>query len=255
MKKLPVLISVPHGGDITPMEIINQVCLSQRDLFSDSDAFTREIYGLTDVVSAYVDTVYARAFIDLNRDTNDLPPANPDGIVKTTTCHGKSIYKSDRSLTTDNIAQLLNNYYHPYHQNIQQALVTHPEIQLALDCHSMEAIGPEVSPDRGQKRPSICLGTNYGKSCSKDMAEELAKCFRTAFELDAYEVTIDKPFSGGFITQTYGNQSVPWIQIEISRGLYLTEPWFDESQLSIQKTRLELLREQFHNTLILFFGF
>ncbi len=255
MKKLPVLISVPHGGDEIPLEISDHLCISRQELFADGDAFTRDIYGIADAVTAYVDTPYARAFIDLNRDTDDLPPANPDGVIKTVTCHGKAIYNPGEELSPTSVAHLLEKYYQPYHQKIRQTLTAHPEIQLALDCHSMEAIGPEISPDRGQKRPSICLGTNQGKSCSMDMAKKLAKCFQTAFELDASEVTIDKPFSGGFITRNYGNQPTPWMQVEISRNLYLTEPWFDTDKLSIQKPRLKTLREQFQNTLMLFFGF
>ncbi len=254
MKKLPVLISVPHGGDETPMEISDQVCLSHQDLFADSDAFTREIYGIADSVTAYIDTPYARVFIDLNRDTDDLPPENPDGVIKTATCHGKAIYNPGEELSPTSVAHLLEKYYQPYHQNIRQALTADPEIQFALDCHSMEAVGPEVSPDRGQKRPSICLGTNRGASCSMAMAKKLAECFQTAFKLDASEVTIDKPFSGGFITRNYGNQPVPWVQVEISRKLYLSKPWFDTNKLNVQESRLTTLREQFQNTLILFLG-
>lgn len=255
MKKLPVLLSVPHGGDETPAEIKDHLCLSQQDLFADGDAFTREIYGIQDSVSAYVDTPYARAFIDLNRNTNDLPPKNPDGIVKTTTCHGKAIYTPGKELSPEDSALLIAKYYHPYHQNIRQLLDTHSDIQLALDCHSMEAIGPEISPDRGQRRPSICLGINQGESCSIDMAKKLSACFQTVFELDASEVTIDKPFSGGFITRTYGNKPIPWVQIEISRALYLAEPWFDKDKLSVNQSRLKTLQKQFQNTLVLFFEF
>ncbi len=253
MTKLPVLISVPHGGDKTPTEISEQVCLSPKDLLADSDAFTREIYGISESVAAFVDTPCARAFIDLNRDTNDLPPTNPDGVVKTATCHGKAIYTPGNELSPKNIALLLDKYYRPYHHKIRQILVEQPEIQLALDCHSMEAIGPAISPDRGQKRPSICLGTNQGQSCSLNTAEKLARCFQIAFELNPTEITIDMPFSGGFITRTYGNQSTPWVQIEMSRNLYLAEPWFDKSQLSMQKMRLNILREQFQKALMLFF--
>ncbi|MDH5479852.1 MAG: N-formylglutamate amidohydrolase [Nitrosomonas sp.] len=255
MKKFPVLISVPHGGDEIPAEVKNRLCLSQQDLFADGDAFTREIYGIVDSVTAYIDTPYARAFIDLNRDTHDLPPKNPDGIVKTTTCHGKTIYSPGKELSLKDSLRLIENYYHPYHQNIRQLLDTHPDIQLALDCHSMEAIGPAISPDRGQKRPAICLGTNKGKSCPMEMAEKLATCFQTAFGLDATEIVIDQPFSGGFITRTYGNQPIPWIQIEISRALYLSEPWFDKDNLSIQKSRLRLLRGQFQEALKCFMNF
>jgi len=46
MKRFPVLISIPHGGDQIPVEIADRVCLSKREVFDDIDAFTRDIYDL-----------------------------------------------------------------------------------------------------------------------------------------------------------------------------------------------------------------
>ena len=36
-------------------------------------------------------------------------------------------------------------------------------------------------------------------------------------------MAINKPFSGGFITNAhYWHRGIPWIQVEVSRGLYET---------------------------------
>jgi formiminoglutamase len=52
--------------------------------------------------------------------------------------------------------------------------------------------------------------------------EHLAESFRNAFGLSK-EVTINTPFSGGFITNAhYWHTGVPWVQIEINRSLYET---------------------------------
>jgi N-formylglutamate deformylase len=51
-------------------------------------------------------------------------------------------------------------------------------------------------------------------------------------------VTLNEPFSGGFITRTHGNNPIPWIQLEINRSLYLRPPWYDASKWTISKGRL-----------------
>ncbi len=254
MSYLPILISIPHGGDLVPSEVIDKVCLSSKDLFEDSDSFTREIYGIKENVMALVETKIARAIIDLNRDVLDRPPKNPDGIIKTRTCHGKAIYRYDDFPGEPLIKKLIQGYYHVYHQKIVDLLAKQPGLQLALDCHSMEAIGPEISPDRGQERPMICLGNNHGESCPNEWAEKLAECFRESFQLGENEVTINQPFAGGFITKKYGNAPLPWIQIEMNRSLYLKQPWFNRETLSVDTARLEELRTSFLGALRKFFG-
>lgn len=254
MKRLPVLLSIPHGGTRMPIEISDRVCISKKDLFDDGDAFTRDIYGLKDEVAGYLEGDIARAFVDLNRAKDDLPPKNPDGVVKSKTCRGRPIYNPGQELNYELTNLLLKKYYDPYHKKIRENLDSSNHIKLMLDCHSMEAVGPEISPDPGKERPKICLGSNHGKSCPIELAQKLARCFKTAFGLKKDDVVIDKPFSGGFITRTYGNEPKPCIQIEINRSLYLADPWFDKENLTVISSRLAQLRQYFKNALELFFS-
>lgn len=253
MNKFPVLISIPHGGTETPKEIAHRVCITPKDKFEDGDAFTKEIYAVKEEVIAHVEGKIARAFVDLNRATDDRPPQNPDGVVKSQTCFGRPIYHPQQQLDDELTEILLKNYYAPYHQKIREILDSSREIKLMLDCHSMEAVGPMISPDSGKERPKICLGSNHGKSCPKEWVQKMAHCFRTAFELKENDVTIDQPFAGGFITRTYGNRPKPCIQIEMNRSFYLGEPWFDKKRLTVTPSRLEQLKKQFIKTLELFF--
>lgn len=254
MSKLPILLSIPHGGTEIPPELKDRVILSSADLFDDSDAFTREIYDLGDRVSAVISTEIARAFVDVNRAPDDLPPENPDGVIKSHTCYRKVIYRKGLEPDEVLIKELLAKYYFSYHQRIQQILADKSiSIELALDCHSMAAVGPAISPDRGKKRPMICLGNVYGKSCSQAVAEALAHCFRQAFSLNDDEISINRPFAGGYITRKYGGHPLPWIQVELSRALYLQLPFFDRQTFSVDKNRLWGLRQMFEEALWMFF--
>ena len=254
MKTFPLLLSIPHGGTEVPPEIRDRVMISAKDQFEDSDAFTQEIYGLESEVMVQVQSRMARVFVDMNRAEDDRPPKNPDGVVKTQTCHGKTVYRPEKELDDIWTRQILDTYYHPYHQSIADALADCSGLQLALDCHSMEKVAPVISPDPGQPRPLICLGNNHGKSATQAMTKRLADCFCEAFDLEKKDVVINKPFAGGYITRTYGEGALPWIQIEMNRSLYLSKPWFDVESFTVQPQRLQELHQYFRKTLSLFFS-
>ena len=252
MDTLPVLLSIPHGGMGVPAEVKDRVCLDPLDIHDDIDPFVREIYDLGQKVAAVVATHIPRTFVDLNRARDDRPPRNPDGVVKTLTCVGKEIYARGQELDAALIDTLLERYYAPYHQRLRAA-VHNSTIKLALDCHSMQAVGPQISPDVGQPRPLFCLGNARGQACPPETARRLADCLRRAFELQEHEVTLNQPFSGGYITRTYGGRPLPWIQVEMNRSLYLAAPWFERETLAMDSKRLSELKRRFERALTLFF--
>ena len=202
MKKFPVLLSIPHGGTEVPSEIRDRVVISPKNQFEDSDALTQEIYGLGDAVLVQVQSQIARVYVDMNRAEDDRPPQNPDGVVKTQTCHGKDYLSpwtgTGRPIDPSNSRHLLfslPSIYRPLRLAEQAGL------QLALDCHSMEKVAPVISPDPGQPRPLICLGNNHGKKLpAGDGRTELADMFFAKdFGLEKKDVVLNKPFAGGYI--------------------------------------------------------
>jgi formiminoglutamase len=92
LSKLPVLLSIPHGGTRKPEELEGHLSITNKDLFDDSDPFVTELYDLGDKVKRVIKTDIARAFVDLNRSLQDMPPQNPDGLIKSKTCYEKPIY-------------------------------------------------------------------------------------------------------------------------------------------------------------------
>lgn len=240
---LPILISVPHGGTKTPPEIADRVCLSREDLFDDSDACTREICDFTEKVARVESADIARAFVDLNRSPTDRPPDDPDGVVKTVTCYRWPIYSQGQELTDELAELLLERYYYPYHSRLREA-AANSFVRLGLDCHSMAAIPPPLALDRGHERPLFCLSNDDGQTCPTDTIERLADALAEAFECGRADVWLNRPFKGGYITRSHGRGGLPWIQVDMNRSFYLTEPWFDRSNLTVEPRRLSDLRER-----------
>ena len=56
---------------------------------------------------------------------------------------------------------------------------------------------------------------------------ELRAALAAAFSCAAEAIHLNDPFRGGHITRAHGGGSLPWIQVEMNRSLYLAEPWFD----------------------------
>jgi len=254
MHNLPILISIPHGGSMVPEKLTNNIMLSPLDILEDSDAFTHDIYDIGNHAEYVIKADIARAIIDLNRSVDQLPPNHPDGVIKSHTCYDKKIYKHQKSPNKDTIDSLIRSYYLPYHNQLKHVLNTNGHIKLALDCHSMAAVGPNNSNDKGKKRPLMCLGNVWGKTCSSFMINQIARCFCRSFGFKSTDIQINKPFAGGYITQTYGLERIPWIQVEISRALYLTDKYFDPQRLQINTNRLNELNQMFKMGLMLYFN-
>jgi len=254
LNKLPVLLSIPHGGTKRPKELEDHLCITNKDQFDDSDPFVIEIYNLGNKVEHVISGEIARAYVDLNRSLQDLPPHNPDGLIKSTTCYQKQIYikgkEPDESLTK----KLIQLYYLPYHRSIQKSF-RDMDLQLCLDCHSMASQAPNISPDgKNSERPLFCLSNQNGKSSSNEMIKLLADCISESFQINRNQILLNNPFLGGYITKTYGNNPIPWIQIEMNRKLYLTDPWFDKDSLTLNQSYSKKLNKQFEESLNLFFS-
>jgi formiminoglutamase len=237
---LPILISIPHGGSRQPTELEGRVCLSERDLFDDGDAFTREIYDVGDAVAAVVSADVARAFVDLNRAPDDRPPANPDGVVKSMTCYGRPIYFPGSEPDEALVEILLARYHESYHEQLSAALTS--EIRLALDCHTMGALAPPIAADHGRPRPLFCLSNADGATCPSPIIESLARALANAFNCSSDTVKLNEPFQGGYIIRTHGRGRIPWIQLEMNRSFYSSVPWFDRDNLRVECSRLAFLR-------------
>lgn len=246
---LPVLLSIPHGGDRIPPEAAEACSLRPADIWSDGDACTREIYGLGNAVAAVRTTDVARAIIDLNRAPDDRPPANPDGVVKSMTADRVSVWRGGGAPDHDLAEVLIERYWQPYHDDLAQ-ICERSKVLVAFDCHSMAEIAPAISPRPGEARPLFCLSNADGATAPGELLEELASALATAFECNHADIGLNEPFSGGHITRHHGRRSgpgrsVPWVQIEMNRSWYLAPPWYDPASRTVDPFRLADLRSRF----------
>ncbi len=249
---LPILLSIPHGGDRVPPEAAPHSALRPRDIFSDGDACTREIYDLGRAVAAVQQTDIARAVVDLNRPPTALPPAQPDGVVKSLTADRVPVWKHGAGPDAALTQTLLTRYWRPYHQRLEQ-LAARPEVRLALDCHSMAEYAPAIAPHPGEPRPRFCLSNANGQTAPAALLHELAQALSQSFHCPPDQIHLNDPFQGGHITRRHGQRykegGPPWIQIEMNRNWYLSEPWFHPATQQVNPQRLQTLRHQFQTAL------
>lgn len=229
MPRYPFLLTIPHGGTEIPEEVSGLLALSREDIEFYSDPATGAVFCFNDRVEHVVSTAISRIVVDLNRPPYHLPPRYPDGVVKTRTIDGRTIYSSDPALPL--VHRLLMAHYFPFHAEIDR-LLDPGRIGLAVDCHSMLPTGPVTHPDAGRPRPLVCLsnsGDSSGRArpgilptCPAAMIMALAGSFREAFGKDA-DIRVNDPFRGGFIANAhYWHKGIPWVQVEVNRSLYET---------------------------------
>lgn len=225
---LPFLITVPHSGLVVPDEVADLLALSAGDLARLADPATGALYDFGGYVAARLRARVSRVVVDVNRAPYHLPPLHPDGAVKSRTPDRCPVYRSGGAPPIAVVHRLMLRHYFPFHEAVDRLLDEHG-VRCAFDCHSMEPVGPLLAKDAGRHRPLVCLG-NHGDlngeprrgrlvTCPPAWLRNLAIHFRDRFPEG--EVAINRPFPGGFTSMAhYWHRGIPWVQIELNRGLY-----------------------------------
>ena len=208
---LPLLMSIPHAGVRVPPEVAHGCLLSPAQIAADGDEHAAAIYDIGAEMRHCVTTDIARAVVDLNRAEDDR---RPDGVVKTHTCFNEPVWREP--LGERVVETLLARHYRPYHARLSE--LAGKGVLLAVDCHTMLAVGPPIGPGPGQQRPRVCLGNADG-ACPDAWMACLERSFREQF---GPHVTVNEPFRGGFITRSHADE-MPWVQLELSRAPFASD--------------------------------
>ena len=254
-----VLFNSPHSGSTYTEKFIRLTDLSLQTLRSSEDLFVDELFSpVVDFGSYMLFATFPRAFIDLNRHCDELDPllindvtAYKDtlkvsaglGVIPRVVAEQTPIYK--HRLSMDDATHRLQSFYFPYHEKLKTLIKkTRDSFKrvILLDCHSM----PQSSINIAKKKDPIevVLGDCFGRSCKHEIVMELKFLLQRA----GFGVSLNNPFSGGFITRNYASprNNIHVVQIEILRSLYSDEKQQTKNSefLSIQNRLLGAI-EQF----------
>jgi len=234
----PIVFNSPHSGSIYPRDFLTQARLDIGMLRRSEDSFVDDlIAGVVKQGFPLMRAHFPRCFVDVNREPYELDPRMFDGrlpsfantrsmrvagglgTVARVVGDAQEIY--DQRIPVDDALRRIESLYKPYHRALRKLFTKlHRDYGAAMlvDCHSM----PSTAGHKDERpRPEFVLGDRYGTSCVGVVAETVEKTLRTL----GYNVSRNKPYAGGFITEHYGNPAAGLhaIQLEINRGLYMDE--------------------------------
>ncbi len=240
-----VVFNSPHSGSDYPADFLASSELDSLAIRSSEDAFVNELFMDAPKHGAHLLSAHApRAFIDLNRDANELDPAIVRGAKRTPAnpriAAGLGVIPrivgNGRVIRTGKISMIeaqnrIANYHAPYHNCLRNLVDLQRDVHgmaVLIDCHSMPQKSLDSAPLVRGKKPDIILGDRFGASCDRWIMDSATQIFATA----GFVVARNAPFSGGYITQHYGRPSkgVHAFQIEINRALYMDESRIERAE-------------------------
>ncbi|MCB1490727.1 MAG: N-formylglutamate amidohydrolase [Rhodobiaceae bacterium] len=232
----PVLFNLPHSGRVYPRRFQAQTRLDLMTLRRSEDAFVDDLFaGVVLRGAPLLKARFPRAYVDVNREPYELDPAMFSGplpkeanIASVRVAGGlgtiarivterDEIYQGP--IPVEDAIERIETLYKPYHRALAdtlEGLARRFGAAILIDCHSMPSMRQDAA-----RRPDFILGDRYNTSCSRLIVDVAHNRLRRL----GYTVTRNKPYAGGYITETYGqpHRGFHALQIEINRGLYMDE--------------------------------
>ena len=235
----PLIISIPHAGSYYPKEFLKykSIDIKKLKIMEDfkTDTFIDKInLNLADIFIAEC----SRAVVDLNRSRQSLDDSMFNSKIKTTSheevlliksglgvipskCYTEEIFKS--KLPNFYISKMLEKYYDPFHKKLSKRinyLKSKFGVVYLIDIHST----PTLS-NNNKNFPDVIIGDNFGKSSEENFKNDLINHFKNL----GLRLSINSPYSGGYITRRYGkkDKNINVIQLEISKNYYMNENTFE----------------------------
>lgn len=241
----PVVFCSPHSGRIYPRAFLESSRLDAKTLRKSEDCYVDELFEPVVALGApLIAARFPRAYLDVNREPYELDPelfsgrlppfANSQsarvagglGTIARIVADTEEIYRE--RLPIGAAFERIERLYKPFHAALADLLETTRRrfgMAVLIDCHSMP------STPMGQNaggRPHFVLGDRFGASCDA----KLTRFTRDILQGAGYEVQVNRPYAGGFITEYYGSpgRGVHALQLEINRALYLDEATFAKNK-------------------------
>ena len=229
---IPLVVSSPHSGRYYPPDFLSIAALPLQELQRSEDRFMDHLMeDAPDFGATLLSAEFSRAWCDVNRDWREIDSEmfkqkisdneiiysakvkSGLGVIPRNISQGKKIYSD--TIDKSEIIKRISTSWLPYHEALTVIL---NEIRLRfgyailLEMHSMPKLPYARSCD-------IVIGDVHGKSCRPIISDKIERILQKK----SYSVRRNIPYSGGYITQHYGqpDKKVHAIQLEICRSLYL----------------------------------
>lgn len=220
-----------------PMAFLAQTKLTTNELRQSEDYQVDELFGgCVDHGAPMLKALASRAWLDLNREPyeldnrmfNETMPgfmnvasprvASGFGTIPRFVGDAQEIYR--KRLPLSEAHNRIDTFYKPYHRLLAGLLNechSNCGFVLLIDCHSM----PQAEGAARHNQPDLVLGDRFGASCKN----EITTAVEDFFVARGLRVARNKPYAGGFITESHGtpNNNRHALQIEVNRGLYMDE--------------------------------
>ena len=238
VQEAPVVFSSPHSGRVYPASFLAASRLDPHTLRKCEDCYVDELFaGVSDLGVPLIAARFPRAYLDVNREPYELDPelfaesmppyANTQsvrvvgglGTIARIVADGEEIYRDRLALAE--ALERIDRLYKPFHSALSGLLsATWRQFGMAvlIDCHSMPSASIGQPP---MARPDFVLGDRFGASCDS----KLTRFLREVLVGLGYEVQLNRPYAGGYITEHYGrpHRGLHALQVEVNRSLYLDE--------------------------------
>lgn len=240
-QRIPLVFSSPHSGSDYPPDFIARSRLDPVTLRRSEDSFVDELFSAApDCGAPLLAALFPRAYVDVNREPYELDSSMFDealpafvnthspriaaglGTIARVVASGIDIYRSKLSFAE--VEQRIQQCYYPYHAALKSLIeqtVARFGYCILIDCHSMPSLSTLSGNQIHSNRLDFVLGDHHGESC----APAVTGCAAALLRSCGYQVGLNKPYAGGFITTRYGRPAdgVHVLQIEISRDIYMDE--------------------------------
>lgn len=238
---LPLVCDSPHSGTMYPEDF--RYALPFETLRAGEDTDVHVLWeALPSVGATLLAAAFPRAYVDPNRDVEDIDPQMLDGAWPTPLSPSektrlgigliwreagpdgrKPIY--DRLLGVAEVQQRIARYHAPYHAAMREQIeAAHERFGAVwhLNLHSMPAdsyAGLQIESDH--PLADFVLGDRDGTTAAPEFTAMVADALRSR----GFTVAINDPFKGVALIARLGRPAERRhsLQIELHRGLYMDE--------------------------------
>jgi N-formylglutamate amidohydrolase len=234
----PLVLDSPHSGEHYPDDFHH---LPPRALVRQAeDTHVARLWAhAVGLGATLIEALFPRAYLDANRSLDDVDPelladawdaplapsrkcALGVGLVWRLARGGVPMYAG--RLTAAEVRRRIDRCWRPYHAAVDAAIdARHAAFGAVwhLNCHSMPAIGDELSDDPGRERADFVLGDRDGTTCDPAFTAFVAATVAGY----GYSVAVNDPYKGVELVRKHGRprERRHSLQIEIKRTLYMDE--------------------------------